>query len=348
MKKMLLAFGLLVASMTANAGSVCNGQFMNPISDVCWDCSFPIKLFGQKIAGGEGEDYDSYAPSGIEKLVCACNNGLISITGVPISFWEFSRQVDVTRTPYCLVGLGQQMNVPINADIDAGKSRTTSDDPRATFRHVHWYINPLLGLMEVILDSKCLEPKGFDLAYMSEMDKTWIDEEIARVMTPEAYLFNNIVAQIACGADCVAATAGLTGVSNSMFWCAGCNGALYPLDGWSTASYSGVQMSSLLVHRITAKQHRMMTQTSSAGKDAMCGAGKLEITMDKRQYKFSMLFPVPQAEPKGNGIGASGSMIQSCCQPFGRSTAVWGSMREIPFKGEDFAYGVFRKRDCCQ
>ncbi|WP_299160117.1 TraU family protein, partial [Accumulibacter sp.] len=26
----------------------------------------------------------------------------------------------------------------------------------------------------------------------------------------------------------------------------------------------------------------------------------------------------------------------------------WGAGREFPFEGEDFAYMVFRKRNCCQ
>lgn len=37
-----------------------------------------------------------------------------------------------------------------------------------------------------------------------------------------------------------------------------------------------------------------------------------------------------------------------CCQPLGRSTIRWGAGREFPFEGEDFAYMVFRKRNCCQ
>lgn len=348
MRNLLLSIALALSIGTANAAQVCNGHFMNPITDVCWDCAFPIKIFGQKITSGDGEDYNSYAPSGIEKYICACNIAMgLTRTGFPVSFWEFTRQVDVTRTPYCLVGLGQQMNIGVNAEMDAGRMRVEKDG-EAVFRHMHWYINPLLGLLEVVLDAKCLEPKGYDLAYMTELDKTWIDEETSRVLSPEAYLFNNMVAQLACGVDCVAASSGLDSISNQMFWCAGCNGALYPLNGWSTASYSGVQMSSLLTHRMVAKQHRMLTQFSAAGADALCGPGKLEITMDKRQYKYSMLFPVPQAEPKDNGIGGSGSMISACCQPFGRTTVLWGSGREIPYAGEDFSYAIFRKRDCCQ
>lgn len=344
MKKIILCAALLLQSFYVDAAQTCNGQFMNPISDVCWDCAFPIKLFGQKIGNGDGEDYDSAKLSGIDKIICSCrsNIGLVK-TGFPVSFWEFARQVDVTRTPYCLVGLGARMDISVNGGMDGNPIKTTD----ATFRHVHWYVNPLLGLMGAVLDAKCLEPKGFDLAYVSELDPSWVDEEMARLLTPDAYLFSNFVAQLACGADCIAASAGLTTVSNTMFWCAGCNGVLYPLDGWSQGMNGGVQMSALITHRITAKMHRMLTQTSASGKDAMCGNGKIEPVMDKRQYKFSMVFPVPQAEIKDNGIGGGGKIL-SCCQPFGRTTALWGSGREIPFKGEDFSYGIFRKRDCCQ
>jgi len=62
MKKSILVFGLVFASTFADAAQVCNGQFMNPISDVCWDCAFPIKLFGQKLTSGTGDDYDSTNP----------------------------------------------------------------------------------------------------------------------------------------------------------------------------------------------------------------------------------------------------------------------------------------------
>lgn len=352
MKRLILFFVFALASGSGMSATVCNGQFPNPISDICWHCALPIKIgdFPLATASGETIDYDSTAAAGIEKLICQCPTSLGTIkTGIPISFWEYARQVDVTRTPYCLVGLGQLMNIGINGDVDAGKSTVTSEDPTAVFRHVHWYVNPLLSLMGAILDSKCLEPKGFDLAYVSELDRTWIDEEAARILAPEAYLFNNIVAQIACGADCVAASAGLIGMSDTLFWCAGCNGNLFPLDGWVSSTNGDIQTSALLVQRMTTKQHRMLTQFSTAGKKAMCGAGAIEPVMDKRQYKFSMIFPVPQANPSnGNGLGGTGSLLSSCCQPFGRTTLLWGSGRALPGKGEDFAYGIFRKRDCCQ
>ena len=60
--------------------------------------------------------------------------------------------------------------------------------------------------------------------------------------------------------------------------------------------------------------------------------------MDKTGYKYNMLYPVRQTE----------KIAGRCCQPFGRSTILWGAGKEIPFIGEDFAYQIFRKRNCCQ
>jgi len=59
--------------------------------------------------------------------------------------------------------------------------------------------------------------------------------------------------------------------------------------------------------------------------------------MDKTQYKLQMVYPVPNTQ-KVDG---------QCCQPFGRSTMIWGAGKEFPVEGEDFAYQIFRKRNCC-
>jgi conjugal transfer pilus assembly protein TraU len=36
-----------------------------------------------------------------------------------------------------------------------------------------------------------------------------------------------------------------------------------------------------------------------------------------------------------------------CCQNLGESSILWGSAKEFPIAGEDFAYLLFRKRNCC-
>lgn len=379
MRRQLLAAVLMIVSMPSMAASAaCYGQFPNLFTDICWDCSFPIRLFGGvTMSSGTQEDYD---PGGIPNL-CVCNDTLgVPKSGFHTSFWEFARQAEVTRTPYCMVSLGIELNVDINPEMRGADSFSNTErgvPTRMMFRHAHWYINPAMGLMEVALDSKCLEPKGFDVAYMSEIDPTHSDEEMERILNPESYLFGNIVAQLACAADCVAATAGW-GI-NTLYWCGGCQGAVIPMVGYMSSTYGGVQASSLMVHRVTAKLHRMLTQTTTAGNDAMCGTGgKFQINMDKRQYKYSMIFPSSQssvdnstyptsgqasnlagmpgsgADPAaasayaGQAQQAQSSQFMRCCQPYGRTTAIWGAGRETPRTGEDFAYAIFRKRDCCQ
>jgi hypothetical protein len=36
-----------------------------------------------------------------------------------------------------------------------------------------------------------------------------------------------------------------------------------------------------------------------------------------------------------------------CCEPIGRTTLVRDAGKSFPYKGNDFAYQVYRKRDCC-
>ena len=43
---LLLAFAL---SLRAEAAPTCHGKFVNPITDVCWSCLFPLSVGGLKI-----------------------------------------------------------------------------------------------------------------------------------------------------------------------------------------------------------------------------------------------------------------------------------------------------------
>jgi conjugal transfer pilus assembly protein TraU len=155
------------------------------------------------------------------------------------------------------------------------------------------------------------------------------------LLNPDVYLFGNLPARAACAADCVAATAGFP--SNAFFWCAGCQGNLYPLNGNVQAHVGGVQASSLELYRMIAKLHREGLMWAASGEDGLCGYYPQPL-MDKTGYKYHMLYPIPQ----------TAKIAGKCCQPLGRSTILWGAGKEFPFEGEDFAYQVFRKRNCCQ
>lgn len=322
--------GMLLISINSWADTNCHGKFANPVTDYCWSCVFPISVGGKPV-GGIGQDENKSSPK-TSSSVCACSDP--PKVGVKMGFWEPARLVDITRTPYCFVGLG---GVSMDFGIDTARhAQTGKSDARSpsAFYQAHWYTNPLFFWMEVMLDDSCLERGTFDVAYITELDPLWSDSESTFILNPDVALWGNPVAQAACALDCIAATIDFG--RDELLWCDGCQGSMYPLNGWVGSKVGGVQASSLIAARMTAKLHRELLMWSASGEDGMCGFYPQPV-MSKSNYKYSMTYPIPQTK----------KIAGKCCQPFGRTTALWGSGREYPIQGEDFAFQIFRKRDCC-
>ncbi|MBL8676358.1 MAG: TraU family protein, partial [Alphaproteobacteria bacterium] len=94
----ILILSMLVVMVTPLEGRAkCVGRFVNPITDICWRCIFPMTIAGIPVVKGE----DTATP---RSFICKCPHP--PYIGIPISFWEPVRLVDVTRTPYCMVNLG--------------------------------------------------------------------------------------------------------------------------------------------------------------------------------------------------------------------------------------------------
>jgi conjugal transfer pilus assembly protein TraU len=320
-----LVTGLALAA-PALAGPTCHGRFMNPITDICWSCVFPLSIGSATLLADGQDDIDN--PS---SPVCTCSNP--PRIGVSIGFWEPVRLVDVTRTPFCMVGLGGIALDP-GLEVPRGAIARHDSQTRTSFYHVHWYANPILTWLEVLLDFPCLEKGSLDLVYLTEVDPLWADGELTAILNPEAVLFANAAAKAACAADCVAATAGMP--IASLFWCAGCQGSIYPMNGHVATYIGGVQASTLLTQRMNAKMHRQLATFDGAGSAGLCGY-YLQPIMDKTHYKLQMVYPIPNTQKDAG----------QCCQPYGRTTMVWGAGKSFPVSGEDFAYQIFRKRNCC-
>jgi conjugal transfer pilus assembly protein TraU len=324
----ILGFVATLLLACSSDGQTCTGKFANPITDICWSCILPISIGAARVATLGQEDIENPASP-----LCVCPGVPIRL-GVSIGFWEPARQVDVTRKPFCLVSLGGvSLNPGLPAPEAAQWARTTGPATGA-FYQAHWYANPMLYWLEVLLDFGCLESGGFDLAYLTEVDPLWKDDELTTILNPDAILFANPIALAACAVDCVAATVGF-GIPE-LFWCAGCQGGIYPLDGYIAAHIGGVQTSMLITQRLAAKMHRQLVTWRYHGAQALCGP-VLDPIMDKRAYKTQMTYPIPN----------TAKLDGRCCQPFGRTTILWGAGKEYPVQGEDFAYLLFRKRNCC-
>jgi conjugal transfer pilus assembly protein TraU len=97
---------------------------------------------------------------------------------------------------------------------------------------------------------------------------------------------------------------------------------------------TSIQSSSLVVSRMLYKLHREVLLPITSGPEAICHAIPSPM-IKKSQYRTQLTVPVPTIDPF---LG---------CNPLGKSTFFWESLREIPVKGEDFNYLIWRKRNCC-
>lgn len=322
-------FVVILIMLATNLSAKCHGKFVNPISDICWECVLPITLGGMNITGGKE---DTKNP---KQLVCFCEKppSPVKLPGVPVSFWEPVRLVDVTRTPYCMVNLGGMQLAGGDSSVGRGSVATGGGGSQRSLKHsfyqVHWYVYPVIYWLEVLTDLICLEKTSFDLAYISELDPFWNDDETSFIINPEVVLFANPIAQAACAADCVAATLGFP--LDPLFWCAGCQGSLYPFTGSISAHVGGVQASLLVTAKMIAKLHREFLLWGYMGELGLCGKYPMPI-IRKSQYKTQMVYPIPDT---------------ANCHPIGRSEIIWGANKEYPYKGEDFGYLIWRKRNCC-
>ena len=177
---------------------------MNPITDVCWECLFPISIGPVSIGRASGAP-DTPNPG---SPICFCGSPIPRI-GLSLGVWEPARLVDVTRAPWCFPNLG---GMTIDPGLPAGRGRTGSsgaDGAQGSVWHVHYYVYPVLSWIGALLDLGCLEGGGLDIAWMSELDPAWLDDELSFLLNPEAALFANLPAQAACAADCAAASTGL-------------------------------------------------------------------------------------------------------------------------------------------
>ncbi len=326
-------FVILIALFSGRAAAQveCTGKIIE-LDELCWSCIFPIGVFNIPIFTEGQEDWDTGA-----EALCSCTYGPYTIPGINISFWEPIRLVETVRHPGCFPMLdGQQMDLGRHAPPH-GQLKRNSDYGQTTghsFYQVHWYTNPVLYIIQSLVHFPCLDTAtGLDLAYMTEYDPLWDDSEDTFILNPDAALFTSVLASVACAVDCVWATFDFA--LPFLFWCAGCQGRMYPLVGWVAGHIGGIQASSLIVQRFTNKLHRQGLMRAAWGVPGQCGQYPMPI-MDKRAYKKQMVWPF-RTTNKFDG---------KCCNPYGRTTQIWQAGKTVVGR-EDYGWQVFQRKDCC-
>ncbi|MCH9625619.1 MAG: hypothetical protein S4CHLAM123_07950 [Chlamydiales bacterium] len=313
---------LVISLFLSFAVNAKEGKFINPVTDVCWECLFPITVSGANITPNH-KDFTKHTTR-----FCICPGSPPKV-GVPLTFWEPLYMVDVTRHAYKLIGLGG-----ISIGKESVKNRGTvsiiGDGPsQSSFYQVHFYTYPLFSLLGMFTDFVCAHKGDLEMGFMSELDPTWNDDQLSIILNGEAGLFASEMAQLSCVADCTASS--LNKPLDALFWCAGCQGSLYPFTGTVAHHIGGVQASSLLVHRVLAKLHRTFL-LKGYEKEEFCQAKSMPF-IKKSLYKTQLVYPIPQTK--------------GACHPLGKTDLIWGAGKSYPNGGEDFVYLIWNKKQCC-
>jgi conjugal transfer pilus assembly protein TraU len=330
----LVRFAILFFSICffSNANSydkaLCRGKFVNPITDICWYCIFPITV---------GSVPTAYSPLGLPDTMnpispvqyCTTAYPPYYRTALAVGYWEPDSLVDVTRIPYCMVNMGFTMPMGVNMQQIGGNSGNSGGE--TAFYHVHWYKYPVVQWLQLIEQASCQSADNFDLSYVSEIDPLWDDDLLNFYLNPEAILFGNPITQLACAADALMVAAGGLPI-DELFWCLGSQGSAYPLNGNIQHRFTNVGNAVLMAERMNYKLHRQGLVTDSIGIDYAVCYTQFSAFLPKSRYRYQFTNVVP--EPY-------------LCHPYGKTTFfISDAGKDNPATGENFGILNFKKRNC--
>ncbi|MFD1877412.1 conjugal transfer pilus assembly protein TraU [Vibrio chagasii] len=323
-----LVGALLVSSSTHAGGPACVSRFINPITDVCWSCLFPMTLGSVPLIPSVYPDTNN--PS-MPISFCPKPPPIFMQIGLNIGYWEPYALTDVTRVPYCMVNMGMKLAGANMQRIGGRSTSRDSDSSDGGFYHAHWYKYPLIYWLQLMQSAACMATDNFDVAYMTEIDPLWNDDELAFILNPEAILFGNPIAQLACIPESIATSANVSLPFDFLFWCLGSQGSAYPLTGNTNYRDTPIQAGTLIMERLNYKLHRQGMVMETRGEDgAICYQHPTPI-LPKSRYRYQMSAPITDA---------------GWCHPYTTTTAIWEMGHDNPTTGDNFGYVQWRKRNC--
>jgi len=298
------------------------GGMINPVTDVVWDCIFPISIAGIPVdMGNHPPDNDK---SG---FFCQCSGqGLLGL-GFLVSFWEPARMVDTVKDPWCFPAIGMDLpNLSTGIGYTGGGSYRPSGVGNIAFQHYHYYVMPLWAVLDLFTDIPCISDEtGFDLAMVSEVRPDWGDDLTALNLFPETALMANPATVLACMAD--AAASAIQRPIDALYWCIGAWGTTYPATGHIVAKdYVAANAG------IAAKALYVNARTGLLGDRAVnyCGTTYMPMWV-KSHWRIQEVDPV-----KDNR-----------CHALGHPGILWTQRKNKTVGGDNFSWLLFRKVECC-
>jgi conjugal transfer pilus assembly protein TraU len=320
--------GFIIISLAGKASALCTpGRFMNPVTDICWDCMFPIKIGGIIVVPGVPDEPDlTSAPV----CVCPVPPPIFERIGIPLSFWEPARYVETVKDPYCFPSLGFGLLNPSGGYL--GGMGNSGNVHGKSFAQAHYFIYPIIGMMDLLVDSACLEADGFDVGFITEIDPTWNQDYLMAILDPKVFLVANPIAQMSCVIDSVASN--LDFPLDFMFWCMGSWGSTYPVTGDNQAhdfTLANIGIGYRLLFKLAGLF--LVCDVDSPVTLCMCTPTPFLI---KSHYRWQEAMPV----------------TDFFCHGVGTSDLIWGAGKNPPYIGmgtsaDNFVWIIFRRHGCC-
>lgn len=288
-----------------------SGKF---ISDLCWDCIFPMTLAGVPLAIGRST---SNLPTGLAAPFCLCpgRTGYPS-PGITMGMWMPTHIVEVVRRPFCLPTLGLDLGSQMTssqagmkialqqggAGDGAGLSPSSNDQTGTTFYNVHWLKFPTSVLMDMFENWICAPKGGTDMDYLffQELNPLWQSDLLSLYVNPEAKIFAQVYAVALCMVDAVKSSMGRP--IKQAINCLGSWGQMYPVTGHAAAQET-VEGRLAAAARNAASMHRYTLAKMTYGNKAVCKERNYFV-YPKHQYQWQHFWPLP-TRSKAVWTGAS-------------------------------------------
>lgn len=335
--KALFAGLIVVASLTGNASAAPSGDFFMP-TEVGGANFFPFKVGGVAQLGQSDNGSPTNTNGNVMSPIRSCPNS--SIAGfypcLDVSFWSPDFVVESVKTPYYSPTLGTSLGGSSDGHNYGGTNNGPVD--AQVFQHTHWFRYPLMDLLKIMKDFKCLERgNGVDLAWMSEVIPWKKDAMLGALLSPDSFLFANPIAIASCIPEAASAQADF--LVDSLWWCMGAWGTVYPLG-----NYKGISDTTTASAALTGKAVFEMLRGIGGGTGAIldhatapyCAATPKSI-WDKSHYKMQLIRPTKKAK----------------AVVIGKSSLFWGKGANPPYKAgnnssDEFMYMIYQKYHCCE
>ncbi len=318
----ILFISYITTSAFLHACVVSDTGGVGVIEKMCYSCVLPIKIGGIPVSVGPMVDYTIPIPGPL--CECPAPPPIFVRIGIPISFFEPNRLIEIVSDAYCYPLMG----FSLGSSGTLGGQKNSGSSSKHTFAQAHYIIFPAYSIMQIFTDVLCVEMTEVDIGYVTEIDPLWNNDELGAFISPEALLFGNPVTNLACVADSVSAGVGFP--LDPLFWCMGSWGNTYPLSGHKPTGDSYIQDTAGIAAKLIYKLQRELILWQSWGPLGLCSPVPAPI-WTKTAYRLQIISPVPHfiaVTPGQTGLE-------------------WDYGKNVPMQFDNFGYLLFKKKDCC-